>query len=70
MKVVSGTHEVVGMILKEQLELRKEQMELRKGLVEMKALQNVRYEEQSKHNIRVEDILIQIINGLPDQPAT
>ena len=57
MKVVAGTHEVVTLILKDQLEMRQE---MRTELVEIKAFMK----QKNKRSDTTEELLIQIVNNL------
>ncbi|USE37171.1 hypothetical protein [Endozoicomonas sp. SCSIO W0465] len=67
--VVSATHEVVALILKEQQDTRKELNEF-KGEVKAQFRQiDQRFDQQDKRFDKIEEILIQIIGRLPDQPA-
>ncbi|WP_257282689.1 hypothetical protein [Endozoicomonas sp. SESOKO1] len=68
--VVSATHEVVALILKEQQDTRKELTEF-KGEVKAQFRQiDQRFDQQDKRLDKIEEILIQIIGRLPDQPAS
>ncbi len=69
MKVVGATHEVIALILREQQDTRKELTEF-KGEVKAQ-FQRVeqRFDRQDKRFDKIEEILIQIIGRLPDQPA-
>lgn len=53
MKVVGGTHEVVTLILKDQLEAHKEMREMRQEI-----------KQQSTRCEKMEELLIQIVNNL------
>ena len=53
MKVVGGTHEVVTLILKDQLEMRQELREIRGNQL-----------ENNKRFDKIEELLIQIVNNL------
>ena len=76
MKVVGATHEVVALILKEQQDTRKELSEF-KGEVNARFQrveqrfdqQDKRFDQQDARFDKIEEILIQIIGRLPDQPA-
>ena len=57
MKVVAGTHEVVTLILKDQLEMRQE---MRTELVDIKKFM----QQQNKRSDTTEELLIQIVNNL------
>lgn len=75
--VVSATHEVVALILKEQQDTRKELTEF-KGEVKAQFRridqrfdqQDKRFDQQDARLDKIEEILIQIIGRLPDQPAS
>ena len=57
MKVIAGTHEVVTLILKDQLEMRQE---MRAELAEIKNFMR----QQNKRSDTTEELLIQIVNNL------
>ncbi|WP_422447381.1 hypothetical protein [Endozoicomonas sp. ALB091] len=75
-KVVSATQEVVALVLKEQQDTRRELNEF-KGEVNAQFRQidqrfdqqDKRFDQQDKRLDKIEEILIQIIGRLPDQPA-
>ena len=69
-KMVSATHEVVALILKEQQDTRKELSEF-KGEVKAQFRRiDQRFDQQDARFDKIEEILIQIIGRLPDQPAS
>lgn len=70
LKMVSTTHDVAALILKEQQDTRKELSEF-KGEVNAQFRRiEPRFDQQDKRFDKIEEILNQIIGRLPNQPAT
>ncbi|MGI9283606.1 MAG: hypothetical protein ACR2PX_28860 [Endozoicomonas sp.] len=57
MKVIGGTHEVVTLILKEQLEMRKEQLEMRKEQIGMRK-EMIEFRKETKENLKQIELLV------------